>query len=290
MLKPFRMQEPTTIEEAASELDDEQARVYAGGAELILLLRHGLIEAGTLVNIKGISDLKGTSWDGSHFNIGATVTHRRLETDPLVHQHLPLLAYAESHIGNIRVRCQGTLGGNLCFADPHADPATALLVHDAMVGIAGHNGYRELPLDKFLVGMYETALQPDELLTQVKVPPLPSRWGHGYLRIEQFYRPTVNVAAAAKFNNGTIDSVRFAVGCVGPKAQRLPELEDKLSGSTLADAERITAEAKPYLTEQLQPIDDLLGSADYKIHVTGVLLKNALNQSVQSGRELGRGR
>ncbi len=290
MLKPLRIQEPTTIEEAASELDDEQARVYAGGAELILLLRYGLIEAGTLVNIKGISELKGTSWDGSHFRIGATVTHRHLETDPLVRQHLPMLAHAESHIGNIRVRCQGTLGGNLCFADPHADPATALLVHGALVGIAGRNGSRDLPLDEFLLGTYETILQPDELLTQVKVPPLPPGWGHGYLRIEQFYRPTVNVAAATKFSDGTIDSVRLAVGCVGPKAQRLPELEDKLSGSTLADAERIMAEAKPYLADQLQPIDDLLGSSDYKIHVTCVLLKNALNQSVQSGRESGRGR
>jgi carbon-monoxide dehydrogenase medium subunit len=138
--------------------------------------------------------------------------------------------------------------------------------------------------------MYETALQPDELLTQVKVPPLPPGWGHGYLRIEQFYRPTVNVAAAAKLNDGSIDSVRLAVGCVGPKAQRLPELEAKLSGSTLAEAERLTAEAKPYLTEQLQPVDDLLGSADYKIHVTSVLLKNALSQSVRSGGEKGHGR
>ena len=290
MLKPFRVREPTTIKEAVSELDGDQARVYAGGAELILLLRHGLLEAGTLVNINGISVLKEISWDGENLLMGATVTHRRLETDPLVHQHLPMLAYAESHIGNIRVRCQGTLGGNLCFADPHADPATALLVHEASVGIAGHNGNRQLPLDEFLVGMYETALQPDELLTQVKVPPLPPGWGHGYLRIEQFYRPTVNVAAAAKLNDGSIESVRLAVGCVGPKAQRLPELEAKLSGSTLAEAEQLTAEAKPYLTEQLQPVDDLLGSADYKIHVTSVLLKNALSQSVRSGGEKGHGR
>ncbi|NIO11382.1 MAG: hypothetical protein GTO40_26540, partial [Deltaproteobacteria bacterium] len=205
MLKPFRVREPTTIEEAASELAGEETRIYAGGAELVLLLRHGLIEASTLVNIKGISDLNDLSWDGSHLCVGATVTHRRLETDPLVNRHLPLLAHAESHIGNIRVRCQGTLGGNLCFADPHADPATALLVHDSMVGISGRNKSRELPMEDFLIGMYETALEPDELLTRVKVPPLPPDWGHGYKRIEQFYRPTVNVAAASKCQNGTFE-------------------------------------------------------------------------------------
>ncbi len=88
---------------------------------------------------------------------------------------------------------------------------------------------------------------------------------------------------------GAIDSVRLAVGCVGPKAQRLPELEAKLSGATLAEAERLTAEAKPYLTEQLQPVDDLLGSAEYKIHVTSVLLKNALSQSAHGGGEKGHG-
>ena len=289
MLKPFRVREPGTVEEAASELNGDLTRVYAGGAELILLLRHGLIEADTLINIKGISRLKEISWDGKNLLIGATVTHRRLETDPLVHRHLPTLAYAESHVGNIRVRCQGTLGGNLCFADPHADPATALLVHETMVGITGKNGSRELPLNEFLVGMYETALQPDEILTEVKAHPLPSGWGHAYLRIEQFYRPTVNVAAATNLKDGKIDSVRLAVGCVGPKAQRLPELESKILGSTITEAEQVCAEAKSYLSEQLEPVDDLLGSADYKIHVTSVLLKSALNQSVHGGGEKGNG-
>ena len=289
MLRPFRVLDPTTVAEAASALDDDQARIYAGGAELILLLRYGMIEAGTLINIKRIPALRDISWNGKDLLIGATTTHHQVETHPLVHQHLPILAYAASHIGNIRVRCQGTLGGNLCFADPHADPATVLLIHDTKVGIAGKAGSRQLPLNEFLVGMYETALQPDELLTEVKITPLPAGWGHAYHRIERFYRPTVNVAAAASISNGKLNGVRLAVGCVGPKAQRLSELETKDSGLSLEEAQRVALESKPYLTEQLQPVDDLLGSADYKVHITSVLLKNALSESFQDRGRNGNG-
>jgi carbon-monoxide dehydrogenase medium subunit len=283
MLKPFRLLEPNTVAEAAAELVGEETKIYAGGAELLLLLRHGLLDAATLVNIKRIASLNEVSWDGSNLSIGATVTHHRLETHPLVREHLPMLAQAESHIGNIRVRSQGTLGGNLCFADPHADPATALLVHEATVTVAGKETNRQLGMKEFLVGMYETALQPDELLTQVQVPPLPAGWGHAYLRIERFYRPTVNVAAAVRLSDGKLDGVRLAVGCVGPKAQRLHELEAKISGLPLEEAERVATESKPYITNELHPVDDLLGSADYKIHVTSVLLKKALGQSLRNG-------
>lgn len=289
MLKPFRVIEPTTVAEAASMLDGDQAKIYAGGAELILLLRHGLIDAGTLINIKRIAGLNEISWDEKHLRIGATVTHRRLETEPLVRQHLPMLADAESHIGNIRVRTQGTLGGNLSFADPHSDPPTALLIHEAKISLAGKDGSRTLSLEEFLVDMYETALQPEEILTEVAVPPLPTGWGHAYLRIERFYRPTVNVAVAAKLENRKFDGVRLAVGCIGPKAFRLTELEAKISGLSLEDAQRVALESKSYLTAQLQPVDDLLGSADYKIHVTSVLLKNALGQSIQNGEGGGHG-
>ncbi len=285
MLIPFRVLDPTTVAEAASALDRDQVRVYAGGAELVLLMRYGLIEADTLVNIKRIPTLQDISWDGKDLLIGATVTHHQLETHPLIRQHLPILADASSHIGNIRVRCQGTLGGNLSFADPHADPATVLLIHEAKIGMTGKTGSRQLPLHEFLVGMYETALQADELLTEVRVPPLPGGWGHSYHRIERFYRPTLNVAVATRISDGKLDGVRLAVGCVGPKAQRLTELETKISGLSLEDAQRVALESKSYLSEQLQPVDDLLGSADYKIHITSVLLKNALSEALRNGGE-----
>src|SRR5207253_1674915 len=194
MLNPFRVISPTTVPEAAAELDrlGDAARIYAGGAELLLLMRNGLLDPDYLVNIKLVPSLHGIRWDGQVLRMGAAVTHRELERDPLVRDHAPTLGEAERHVGNIRVRTQGTLGGNLCFADPHADPGTALLVHDASVTVEGARGPRQLPLDEFFVGTYETALDPSELLTEVQVPPLPPGWGWSFERIERFYRPTAN--------------------------------------------------------------------------------------------------
>jgi len=284
MLFPLRLLRPTTVAEASGELArlGERARLYAGGAELLPLLRHRLIEADCLIDIKPIPSLNRIAWDGSRVRIGAAVTHRRLETAPVTRERLPLLASAESQVANIRVRNQGTLGGNLCFNDPHSDPATALLVHEATVAVAGAGGERRMALGDFLVGMYATALGPDEILVEVEVPPLPPGWGGAYLRVHRFQRPTVGVAAAAKLRDRRLEGARLAVGCVGPKAQRLGELEARVQGLPGTEAARVIGEAKGYLRGLLQPVDDLLGSADYKLHITSVLLGRALSQALES--------
>ncbi len=287
MLNSFRVVHPTTIAEAAGELArlGERARVYAGGAELLLLLRHRLIQAESLIDIKRIPGLNEIRWDGKALRIGATVTHHRLETDLLVRERLPMFSHAESQVANIRVRNQGTLGGNLCFNDPHSDPGAALLVYDAEVTVEGPSGERQLPLNTFLAGMYTTVLAPDELLVRVEVPSLPSGWGSAYLRVLRSQRPTLGVAAAASLSAERLEGVRLAVGCVGPKPERLTELEEKIQDLTVADAQKIIGESKPYLRELLQPVDDLLGSSDYKLYVAAVLLGRALNQAAQSNGE-----
>ena len=284
MLQPFRVLTPANVEEASEELVrlGERATIYAGGAELILLLRYGMVHAEYLINIKGIDGLSEIGWDGRTVQIGATVTHRRLETDSLIRERLPLLADAESRIANIRVRNQGTLGGNLCFNDPHSDPGTALLLHEAKVVLARKDGHRQIPLSDFLSGMYSTGLEPGELLQKVFVAPLPVEWGAAYLRVHRYQRPTLNVAVAAKLQNGAVEDARLAVGCVGPKPLRLSELEAKIRGEKLDGAKGIFADSKQYLKDKLEPVDDLLGSADYKIYMTAVLLSRALSQASRS--------
>jgi carbon-monoxide dehydrogenase medium subunit len=281
VLQPFRVLTPANIEQASAELVrlGERATIYAGGAELILLLRYGMVQAEYLINIKGIDGLNEICWDGQTVQIGATVTHHRLETDPLIRERLPLFADAESQIANIRVRNQGTLGGNLCFNDPHSDPGTALLVHEAEVILASQESLRQIPLSDFLSGMYSTALEPGELLQKVFVAPLPVEWGAAYLRVHRYQRPTLNVAVATKLQNGTVEDARLAVGCIGPKPLRLSELEAKIRGEKLDGAKQIFADSKPYLKDKLEPVDDLLGSADYKIYMAAVLLSRALGQA-----------
>ena len=281
MLPKFKLLQPTTIAEASAELRrlGDDAKLYAGGAELALLMRHGLIEPGYLIDIKGISELNGIGENDGAVSIGACATHHLIERDPLVRRDLPAFAHAESQVANVRVRAQGTLGGNLCFNDPHSDAGTALLIHEASVTLANDKAARQIQLEEFLGAMYATALAEDELLTRVEAPPLPPGWSSAYLRVHRFQRPTLGVAAAAKITNGRIEAARLAVGCVSAKPERLREVERELQGAPLSEAERIVRARGDYLRDILQPVDDLLGSAEYKLYMTQVLLARGLEQA-----------
>jgi len=284
MLGSLRLFQPTTIPEASKTLEQlgERGKIYAGGAELLLLMRQGLVQAEGLVNIKKIERLNRVMWDGNVLRVGACVTHHTLETSHVVRKHAPLFADAESQVANVRVRNQGTLGGNLCFNDPHSDPGTVLLIYDASITLGSQRGERRMRLDDFFLDMYTTALEADELLLEVQIPPLPAEMQGAYLRLHRYQRPTLGVAAAARINNGTVEEIRVAVGCIGPRAQRLAELESKIKGTKLNEVKKVLAEQKSYLRKVLQPVDDLLGSAEYKLYMTSVLVVEALEQVSQN--------
>ena len=287
MLHPLQLLQPSTIAQASQALRDfgDKAKVYAGGAELLLLLRHGFLQSEILIDVKKIERLHEINRHGEELRIGACVTHQALANSEILRAQAPSLAYAESQVANIRVRNQGTLGGNLCFNDPHSDPGTVLLFHDATVTLGSEKGERQLPLDNFFIDMYSTALAPDELLMEVHVPPLPEGMNSSYLRLHRQQRPTLGVAVAAKSNNGIIEKTRIAVGCVGPRARRMPEIEAKLTGAKLNQTEKIVAEQKSHLREVLQPVNDLLGSAEYKLYMAGVFIRDALAQATEKNRE-----
>ena len=285
MLQPLQLVQPATVQEASEALGDfgERAKIYAGGAELLLLLRHGLLQSEVLVDVKRIARLHEIRLSDGALRIGACVTHHALESSALVREHALALAYAESQVANVRVRNQGTLGGNLAFNDPHSDPGTVLLVHNASVVIGNERGERRVALDEFFVDMYATVLQPGDLLIEIDIPALPVGMKSVYLRLHRYQRPTLGVAAAACMSNETVDEIRMAVGCIGPKPVRLTQLEAKIKGTKLNEAGRIVAEEKRYLRQLLRPVDDLLGSAEYKLYMTGVMLTDALGQVVQKG-------
>jgi aerobic carbon-monoxide dehydrogenase medium subunit len=284
MIPPFKLIQAHSTSDAVAELRrlGDDAKIYCGGTELLILLRHNLVQSDYLIDIKSIPELGSIRPANGRVSIGAAVTHRCLETDPTIREMLPMIASAESQVANIRVRSQGTLGGNLCFNDPHSDPATVLLVHDATAQVAGPNGKRQVLLGSFLTGMYSTTLEADELLLSVDVPRLPAQFGGSYMRIHRLQRPTLGVAAAVSLRDGALDEVRLAVGCVGPRALRLEELEGKLHGAAPAEISKIIQESKTSLKALLEPIDDLLGSSEYKLYITGVLLERALHEAVHN--------
>ncbi len=288
MLRPFELHEPTSVAEASDLLarHGDAARIYAGGTELILAMKEGLVHYEHLVNVKTIPGLAGVRLDGGTLKIGAATPHRVLEREPLVREHFPALARMEADVANVRVREVGTLGGNLCFAEPHADPGTLLQVFEAIVRLDRKGGGRTLPLGALFVGPFETVLEGDELLTEIVVPPLPPRSAAAYLKFGFLERPSVGVAVAVTLDDGHVAAARIAVGSVGPVPRRMPEAEARLQGTTVADTAALE-EAGRIAGRAAEAITDLHGSADYKEHLVGVLLRRAFQQAwaaVDGGR------
>ena len=285
MLRRFRLEEPENVQEAAQLLTryGETARIYAGGTELLLVMKEGLAHYERLVNVKKIPNLDQVKLDDGVISLGALSTHRQLSLSPPARQHLPAFAAMEANVANVRVREIGTIGGNLCFAEPHADPGTMLLVLSARLVAAKETGRREIPIEKFFVDAYETSLEAGELLTEIRVPLLPARSGVVYLKFGYLERPSVGVAVFLSLNEKahSIRDARIAVGCVGPTPKRIHEAESLLKGKSVDEASRLIAEAGAQAARASQAISDLHGSQDYKEHIVGVLLKRAFQQAVE---------
>lgn len=279
MLAPFEIHQPTTAEEAGElrARHGEAAALYAGGSELLLAMKEGLLAFEHLIDVKTIPALHGLGVSASGaLVVGGAVTHRELERSALVRARFPLLAEMEAQVANPRVRAVGTLGGNLCFAEPHSDPPTCLLVYGATVILAGPRGLRRVAVGDFVTRPYESALADDEVLTHVEIPLLPTGASATYLKFATHERPTVGVATVlVPGDNGTVAEARVSVGCVGPVATRLPGLEGQLAGVSLGALARGFAPAVAAGAD-LDAVDDLHGAADYKRHLAGVVVKRAL--------------
>ncbi len=281
MLPPFEIHQPATPA-AASALRaryGESAALYAGGSELLLVMKEGLGAYAHLIDVKTIPGLHDLRYEAGARTllIGSTVTHRQLERSDMIGARFPLLGEMERQVANARVRTVGTLGGNLCFGEPHSDPPTALLAYDARVVLHGRSGARRLPLAEFLIGPYETALAADEIMTGIEVPEPPGRAVGAYLKFGMHERPTVGVAALLLLagDRPAIAEARVSVGCVGPVPARLPALERELAGASLRDVES-GALPKTRAGIALDAVADLHGSADYKRHLASVFVARAL--------------
>src|SRR3989442_5618586 len=282
MLRPFELSEPTSIAEASELLarHGDSARIYAGGTELILAMKEGLIHYEHLVNVKTIPGLAGIRLDGNALRLGAATSHRAIERDPLVRQHFPALARLEPDVANVRVREVGTLGGNLCFAEPHADPGTLLQVFDATARIEKKGGGRTIPLERLFVGPFETCLEGDELLTEIVVPALPPRSAAAYLKFGFLERPSVGVGVAVTLDDGHLAHARIGVGCLRRRPRRMREAEAELEGKARSESGGALAAAGRIAGRAADAITDLHGSAEYKEHLVGVLLRRAWDQAL----------
>jgi aerobic carbon-monoxide dehydrogenase medium subunit len=285
-LPPFQLHRPGTLEEATELLEQhgDDAALYCGGTELVLLLKLGFASFGHLVDLKGIEELRGLSLEDHTLALGAATTHREIERSALVRERLPALAAMERHVANLRVRSAGTLGGNLCFSDPHSDPATFLLALDGeVVCRRGGGRARRLPIADFVVGPYQTALEQGEVLTAVRVrlPPAGSTVTHEKFAVHE--RPAATVTCLVRVDRGRVQDARVAIGSVGVRPARAPEAERLLAGLDPArpDAAAL-AEAGTAAAEAANPVEDANGSVEYKANLVAVLVRRALERALGS--------
>src|SRR4051812_9066712 len=228
-LPPFTIEQPASLADASRLLlaGEEESRAYAGGTELLLVMKHGGLRYDRLVDIKTIPGLDALEERDGAIWIGALATHLALERSPLLRSRLPALADLESKVANPRVRNTGTIGGNLCFAEPHSDPATLLLCLDARLHVVGPDGERTLPIEELIVGPYETSLGDGELLRAIEIPLEASAWRAEYRKFQVRERPMLGLALALDLDpaGSAVRGAKVAVGSVSPSPRRAPEAE-----------------------------------------------------------------
>jgi carbon-monoxide dehydrogenase medium subunit len=275
-LRRFTIHQPKTISEASQMLGElgEKARLYAGGTELLLAMKHDLLRYEHLIDVKTISELSKIELKNRSLMIGSTATHRAIESSPAVKENLPVLAQMETKVANVRVRASGTLGGNLCFAEPHSDPATLLLALGARAQVQGKAGTKTVGIDKLITGAYETSLAADELLVGVEIPIPAKSQRAAYLKFQLHERPTLGLALVLDVDGDKITTARAVVGSVSSVPTQSDKANRLLLGSK-AQIEKQLPQAADALAEAADPVDDLEGSADYKRHLIGVFLKRA---------------
>jgi carbon-monoxide dehydrogenase medium subunit len=281
MLPEFEILQPQTVEEAAraARVLGDEACFYAGGTELLLVLKEKLSSYRYLIDLKTVPALRGISEDQGWLLIGSTTSHFELERSALARTHCPEMHQVVSMIANIRVRVVGTVGGNLCFGEPHSDLAPLLMALDAVVDLRDDASSRAVRLSDFFTGPLQTIRRREEVMTLVRVPPLPPGTGIAYQRFRLHERPLVSIAVAISLTDKGISRARVALGGSVLYPSRMEACEAMMIGEP--PTEQLLDAVSGELGRRVETVDDLSGSADYKRSLFAVLARRALAAAVQ---------
>jgi carbon-monoxide dehydrogenase medium subunit len=248
------------IELLAEHGDD--AKLLAGGHSLLPMMKLRLAQPEVLIDIGGLAELAGVTADGDELVVGATTRHADLAASELIRAEAPLLAYAAAQVGDPQIRHRGTIGGSLSHADPAADLPMALVALGGSVVLEGPGGSRTVAADDFFEGYFETALQPDEVLTAVRIPRRPGvPWGY-----QKFVRRANDWAIVGV---AAVDG-RIALANMGPRPLRAAAAEEALAAGASA------AEAAAHAADGTSPGEDIHADREYRRHLARVLTRRAL--------------
>ena len=281
-MRPFDYVEPETLDEALALLaeDPDDTLAIAGGTALVILMKQDLIRPGRVLGLRRLAQLRAIGATDEGLVLGAMATHGGLARSQAVRAHAAALASTFAAVATVRIREQATLGGNLAHADPAQDPPVTLLALDGVAVARSRFGERRIPLDALFVDVFETSLEPGELLLRVELPPLPAGARATYQKFLPATRDdyaTVSVAAViARDASGVCTHARIALGGAATVPLRAREAERSLTGRRLDDA--AIHEAAVLAAAATEPIDDLRGSADYKRAMAGVWTERALRE------------
>ena len=259
----------------------EDARVIAGGQSLLIMVRQGLVRPGVLIGLDKISALRHITHRGNEMILGAMVTQSEISADDRIRQHLAVLSQAASKVGSVHVQNLGTVGGNLCHAEPNGDSAPALLSAGASIRASSSRGERAIPLEDFFRGPFENVLEPDEAVTHIHVPIPGNDASSLYLKhvLRAVDRATVSIGLMMQMERGgRCREVRIGLGGAAATPIRAKEAEALLKGEKITESviEAVGLE----VSRNCDPLSDAHGPAEYKRKMAGLLTKRAIRQLV----------
>jgi carbon-monoxide dehydrogenase medium subunit len=280
----FDYYRPDSVSEAISLLQEhgENVKLLAGGHSLLPIMKLRLAEPDALIDISRIAALQGVSESAVGLRIGAMTTHRQIATNPLVDRHAPLLAVTGSYVGDRQVRARGTIGGALAHADAAADYPAAILALNATMVAEGPSGERRIAGGDFFLDFLTTALEPAEVLTRIEVPTQPAGAGWSYQKLANQASGYAIVGVAVLLvvgEDGTISEVRIGGTGMAAVPWRALEAEQALTGAAADDDSAITAAAN-LIDLDIEALEDLHGSAEYRRRVARGLTRRAIQEAI----------
>jgi carbon-monoxide dehydrogenase medium subunit len=285
---PFELLEPTSRAEALSALAEQpdDTVILAGGQSLVPLMNMRFVVADRVLDLNRVAGLGDLERRDGQLVVGAMTRHREAELSPLVRESCPLVAAAERHVGYVSIRQRGTVGGTIAHADTVAQVPCVAVALDAQVVLESTRGRRQLAASDFLVGNLMNAREPDELLTEVHFPVRPARSLHGFAefarKVGDF--PLVTAAVQLESDAGTCTTARVAVGGADATPIRLAECERALAGEKLTGA--LAADVGDLAAESVSPADSPYVSTEYRRDLVRVVVRQALEQALESGEEM----
>ena len=269
-----------SLSDAFKAMAEPGSLPIAGGTDLLVKMRGGLLAPKELIDISNVSELRGIRLSDTHIEIGAAVTEEEIRRHPAIVGDAPLLADVLGELGSVQIRNRGTLGGNLVNASPAADSAIPLLLYGAEVRVASQTGSRPISLSELFVGPGKTSLQPGELVVSIRLPRTGEIWFPFFHKVGKRRALTISIASVGsllRVESGRIAEARFAAGSVAPTPLRLTHVEHLLKGAELND--RTILDAAAAAAANVSPISDVRATGEYRRLVVAELVERALRSA-----------